>query len=44
MDFDRFEILIQDRNDDEEKKITNFVKKIRNDLIFLGGFGRKGHQ
>ena len=44
MEFERFEILIQDKNDDEERNITNLVASIPCDLIFLGGFGRKGHK
>lgn len=44
MNFDKFEILVQDKNDDSEGKITNLVLKVPCDLIFLGGFGRKGHK
>lgn len=42
--FGRFEMKLKDVNLEGEGNVSTLVQKERPNLIFLGGFGRKGHR
>ena len=44
LEFNRFTILMKDKNEDDQREINGILSKESSDLVFIGGFGRKGHK